>query len=99
MRNPIVVPVVLAALAVAGCEKSPETVAVTEKRELAAPRPENAFAGDVHARMGLGDGPGFAHPPMNGAGAAAPTLAGFEQGSLTWKAPQGWTEGAARQMR
>lgn len=99
MRRPILVPhflAGLAALAAAGCGGG-GTYPVDETRVLERPRDGESAALGTRARLGLDDAHApFVHPPMTGAAADAGPAAAAE---FTWKAPDGWTQGPAKQMR
>jgi hypothetical protein len=85
---------VLAALTSAGCGGD-DTFAIDESRTLERPRDGDSAALDTRARLGLGEAHApFVHPPMTGGAAGAPQTAEF-----TWKVPEGWTEGPAKQLR
>lgn len=87
---------VIAAFAAAGCGDE-RTFAIDEARVLDHPRGEESAALGTRARLRLDDGrTPFVHPPMTGAAAGAGPAAAAE---FTWKAPDGWTQGPAKQMR
>jgi hypothetical protein len=86
------------ALVAAACGDSVQTRAIDETRSADRPHADAPAAVDTKSRMGLDDGApsGFHHPPMTGADAPAATS---EAAGFTWTAPEGWTQGPAKQMR
>jgi hypothetical protein len=99
MRRPTLVPRFLTALAViaaAGCGAG-GAHEIEETRTLDRPRDGESAALSTRARLRLEDAPApFVHPPMTGAAADAGAAAAPE---FSWKAPDGWTEGPAKQLR
>jgi len=89
-----------AALAAAACGDAAKPRPIDETRPLDHPRPDAATPLDTKERMGVADTApaGFRHPPMNGAAVEA-AAAEADTGGLTWKAPDGWKQGPAKQMR
>lgn len=105
MRRPTAITVLAGALAAAfaaGCGGG-GTFPIDETRTLERPRDDATASLDTRARFGLDAASApFVHPPMSGAVAdAAPraTSTTAEAQPFSWKAPDGWTEGPAKQMR
>jgi len=100
MRQSIVFPTLIAALAMAGCGKSDSVAPITETRPLDQPRSDPSVALDTKTRMGVGEGHGgFVHPPMGGGMGAGMDGAPAAQPAFAFDLPAGWTEIAPTQMR
>jgi hypothetical protein len=91
-------------LAAAACGDAGKARPIDEARPATDARQYAAAPLDTKSRMGVADAKGgaaFHHPPINGAGADAPSgaFSTLDAGGLTWVAPAGWTQGPSKSTR